>query len=88
MRNDDKIKGFIDDVGISIDIVIAIIHRMAYPFRGKIAEHAEKRMEKLFTYAGISENDTNIREHYKDLEWFLSVSERIAGYALGGLERS
>ena len=45
-------------------------------------------MEKLFTYAGISENDTNIREHYKDLEWFLSVSERIAGYALGGLERS
>ena len=55
LRNDDKIKGFIDDVGISIDIVIAIIHRTAYPFRGKIAEHAEKRMEELFTAAGISE---------------------------------
>jgi hypothetical protein len=46
LRNDDKIKGFIVDVGISIDIVIAIIHRTAYPFRGKIAEHAEKRMEE------------------------------------------
>jgi hypothetical protein len=88
LRNDDKIKGFIDDVGISIDIVIAIIHRTAYPFRGKIAEHAEKRMEELFTYAGISENDTNIREHYKDLGWFLSVSERIAGYVLGDFEHS
>ena len=88
LRNDDKIKGFIVDVGISIDIVIAIIHRTAYPFRGKTAEHAEKRIEEIFTYAGIPKYDTQTREHYKDLGWFLSVSERIAGYALGGLERS
>ena len=88
LRNDNKIKDFINDVGISIDIVIAIIHRTAYPFRGKIAEHAEKRMEELFTYIGIAENDTNTREHYKDLGWFLSVSERIAGYALGDFEHS
>ena len=88
LRNDDKIKRFINDVGISIDIVIAIIHRTAYPFRGKTAEHAEKRIEEIFTYAGIPKYDTQTREHYKDLGWFLSVSERIAGYALGGLERS
>ncbi len=88
LRNDDNIKGFINDVGISIDIVIAIIHRTAYPFRGKIADHAEKRMKELFTYTGIAENDTNTREHYQDLGWFLSVSERIAGYALGGFEHS
>jgi hypothetical protein len=88
LRNDDKIKDLIKAVGINIDIVIAIIHRTAYPFRGKIAQHAEKRMEELFNYAGISEDDIDTREHYKDLGWFLSVSERIAGYALGGLERS
>jgi hypothetical protein len=88
LRNDDNIKDLIKDVGINIDIVIAIIHRTAYPFRGKIAQHAEKRMEELFNYAGISENDTNSREHYKELGWFLSVSERIAGYALGGIDRS
>jgi hypothetical protein len=88
LRNDDKIKDLIKAVGINIDIVIAIIHRTAYPFRGKIAQHAEKRMEELFNYAGISEDDSNTREHYKDLGWFLSVSERIAGYALGGIERS
>jgi len=88
LRNDDNIKGFIKAVGINIDIVVAIIHRTAYPFRGKIAEHAEKRMEELFTYTGIAENDTKTRKHYQDLGWFLSVSERIAGYALGGFERS
>jgi hypothetical protein len=86
IRNDNKIKGFIEEIGINIDIVIAIIHRTAYPFKGKIAEHAKKRIEELFTYAGIDESDIKIRQHYKDLGWFLSVSERIAGYALGDLE--
>ena len=36
LRNDDKIKRSIDEIGINIDIVIALIHRTAYPFRGKI----------------------------------------------------
>jgi hypothetical protein len=88
IRNDEKITKFIEAVGINIDIVIAIIHRTAYPFRGKISEHAEKRMEELFTHAGIAEFDTKARQHYKDLGWFLSVSERIAGYALGDFKRS
>lgn len=88
IRNDEKITKFIEGVGINIDILIAIIHRTAYPFKGKIAEHAEKRMEELFTYAGIAEIDTKTRQHYKDLGWFLSVSERIAGYALGDFKHS
>lgn len=88
IRNDEKINKFIEGIGINIDIVIAIIHRTAYPYKGKIAEHAEKRIEELFTYAGIPENDTKTRQHYKDLGWFLSVSERIAGYALGDFEHS
>jgi hypothetical protein len=88
IRHDEKIKKFIDDVGINIDIVIAIIHRTAYPYKGRIAEHAEKRMEELFTHAGIDENDSKRRQHCRDLGWFLSVSERIAGYALGNFEHS
>ena len=88
LRNDKRIKRFIDDIEINIDIVIALIHRTAYPFRGKIAEQAKKRMQELFTHAGIPESDTLKREHYERLGWFLSVSERIAGYALGNFERA
>ena len=88
LRNDKRIKRFIDDIEINIDIVIALIHRTAYPFRGKIAEQAKKRMQELFTYAGIPENDTLKRKHYERLGWLLSVSERIAGYALGNFERA
>lgn len=88
IRNDCKIRKFIDAVGIDINIVIAIIHRTAYPFRGKTAYDAEKRMQELFEYAGIDKNDTKTSKHYNDLGWFLSISERIAGYSLGGLEHS
>ena len=35
LRNDSKIRKFIDIAGIDIDVVIAIIYRTAYPFKGK-----------------------------------------------------
>jgi hypothetical protein len=45
-------------------------------------------MNQLLTDAGISNNDTKKRKHYEDLGWFLSVSERVAGYALDGFEHA
>jgi hypothetical protein len=88
IRNDRKIGKFIDAVGININIVIAMIYRTAYPFKGKIAQYAENRMQELFKYAGIDDKDAKTRKHYNDLGWFLSISERIAGYSLGGLDHS
>jgi Acetyltransferase (GNAT) family len=88
IRNDGKIKRFIDDLEINIDIVIALIYRTAYPFKGIIADQANKRIQELFTSAGISDNDITIRKHYEELGWFLSISDRIAGYCLGNFEHS
>jgi len=88
IRSDAKINEFVRDVGLNLDIVIAIIHRTAFPFRDEIAEHARKRMHTLFTDAGIPEGDTTTRKHFEDLGWFLSVAERVAGYALGDFEHS
>jgi hypothetical protein len=88
LRHDERIMKFIEEAGINIDIVMALIHRTAYPFDGEIKENAEKRMQDLFTAAGIPEDDLNTRKHYEELGWFLSVSERIAGYALGDFDRS
>jgi hypothetical protein len=45
-------------------------------------------MHTLFTDARIPESDTATRKHYEDLGWFLSVAERVAGYALGDFEHS
>lgn len=88
IRNDEKIQKFIKDVGINTDIVIALIHRTAYPFKGEIAEHARKRIQELFTKAGIPEDDLETRKRYEELGWFLSIAERMAGYALGNFDHS
>jgi hypothetical protein len=88
LRKDKRIKKFIDDIGISLELVIAIIYRTTYPFKDKNAEHARKRMQELFLEAGIPENDIKSREHYEHLGWLLSVCERMAGYALGDFEHA
>jgi hypothetical protein len=88
LRHDKKIRKFIDDIDINLDMVIAIIYRTTYPFKGENAEHARMRMQELFLDAGIPENDTKTREHYEYLGWLLSVCERMAGYALGDYEHA
>jgi hypothetical protein len=45
-------------------------------------------MDALFTDAGIPKDDLATRRKYEDLGWFLSVAERVAGYALGDFEHS
>ncbi len=103
LRSDSKIKKLIDIAGIDINIVIAIIYRTAYPFKGEIADIATKRIYKLLVFKGLlkdcnnidNDNKNNINdsefskkivEHYQRLGWFLSVCERIAGYALEDFE--
>lgn len=89
LRNDPKIKRFIEIADIDIDIVIAIIYRTAYPFTGKIAEYATKRINDLIEKQtnGHQENKDKL-VHYQQLGWFLSICERIAGYALGDFEHA
>ena len=88
LRHDKKIKKFIDEIDISLDLVIAVIYRTTYPFKGENAEHAKKRMHELFLDAGLPEDDIRTREHYEYLGWLLSVCERMAGYALGDYEHA
>jgi len=103
LRSDLKIKKFIEIAGIDINAVIAIIYRTAYPFRGEIVDIATKRIYKLLLIKGLLKDGDNIYddnnsndselskkivEHYLQLGWFLSVCERIAGYALGDFEYS
>jgi hypothetical protein len=83
IRTDQKLARLIDSFGIDLNIVIAIIHRTTYPFLGAQKEHALKRMQELFSLAGIDEVDTSTRQHYEKLGLFLSICDRIAGYCLG-----
>ena len=88
IRNDPKIREFITNANLNIDLVMALIHRTAYPFKGEIAQYATMKINELFDAAGISKTDLKTRDRFWNLGWFLSVSERIAGYALGNYEHA
>jgi hypothetical protein len=88
IRHDREIRRLIEDANLSIDIVAAIIHRTAYPFKGENEGYARKRMDELFTAAGIGQSDIELRNRYAEMGWFLSVAERVAGYALGDFGKS
>lgn len=88
IRNDKKILTFIDVVGLNVNIVMALIHRTAYPFKGKLASTSTNRINELLFKSGINLNDAQLRKKYHDLGWFLSVAERVAGYTFGDFEHS
>ena len=88
IRNDAKIKEFIANANLNIDLLMILIHRTAYPFKGEIEQYATRKIDELFDEAGISRQDLKTRERFWSLGWFLSVSERIAGYALGNYEHA
>jgi hypothetical protein len=89
---------FIDAIGIDVNIVMAIIYRTAYPFKGDIAKNAMERIEELLSIKDLLKdkvcngtvNNIDIysqrTRHYLQLGWFLSVCERMAGYTLGDFE--
>ena len=88
LRHDNNVKRFIRDIDINLDLIVAIIYRTTFPFKGENAVHATKRIRELFEDAGIPESDTTSREHFEYLGWLLSVCERMAGYALGDYEHA
>lgn len=88
IRNDTKIRKYIQNAGLNLDIVMALIHRTAYPFEGKIAEYSMVKIRHLLDKANIPTNSKLERVSFLELGWFLSVSERIAGYALGDYEHA
>lgn len=88
IRTDAKIQNFISEAGLNIDIVLALIHRTAYPFKGKIAEISTKRINYLLSKSGIDVHNITLLKKYQDLGWFLSVAERIAGYVFGNFDHA
>jgi hypothetical protein len=80
---DIELKKLIDDAGLDIDIIMALILRTSYPWTGKFKEKPEIQMKECFQRSGLTKNDSEKQSHYEELGWFLSVADRIGGYAIG-----
>lgn len=80
----DKVtRNLIKDAGLDIEIIKALILRTSYPWTGEFKVKPEMLMKKCFQRSKITRDNPELQSHYEEIGWFLSVADRIGGYAIG-----
>jgi hypothetical protein len=80
---DKKLQGLIDAVGLDLEIIKVLILRTTYPWSGKLKENAEMQIKEAFNKSDLTRNNLQYQEHIMEMGWYLSVIDRVSGYALG-----
>ncbi|MDH3278585.1 MAG: HD domain-containing protein [Nitrosopumilus sp.] len=80
---DRELKKLIDKAELDVEIIMALILRTAYPWTGEFKQKPEMQMKECFQRSEITRDNPEQQSHYEELGWFLSVADRIGGYAIG-----
>ena len=88
ISQDAKLLDYLNNAGIDLEIIKALIYRTTYPWTGRLREEVEKKIGECFENSQSTRDDTTMRKHYEELGGFLSIVDRMAGYALGDFLRS
>ena len=83
ITEDKTIQGLLKNASLDPAIICALISRTVYPWSGSTKTITEKQMEKYFDTSSVTKDKPELCEHFKMLGHFLSVADRIGGYALG-----
>lgn len=82
---DKKLKEIINEFKLSFDIIKVLILRTTYPWEGKLKKKAEKKINTVFNVLNDKKYD---KDHIMEIGWYLSVIDRISGYAIGNFNKS
>ena len=80
---DRESKKLIQEAGLDIEIIKALILRTSYPWTGIQKQKPEIKMKECFQKSEITKDNPEKQNYYEQLGWFLSVADRIGGYAIG-----
>ncbi len=87
LSSNDELKKFLEEVKLDLNIIKALILRTTFPWKGEFKENAERQIQQCFEESEITRNNKKIQDHYMRLGWFLSIVDRISGYALGDFSK-
>jgi hypothetical protein len=88
VMTDEKLDGLLKDAKIDKNLIAALIHRTTYPWSGEIKETTQRKIEDCLAASEILQQDDSRKEHFRKMGWFLSVTDRIAGYTLGDFAKA
>ena len=76
------------NANIDFNIICALILRTVYPWTGNIKSETEEEIKNYLISSSITRGDTEKQAHFLNLGHFLSISDRIGGYALGDFSKA
>jgi hypothetical protein len=87
LTSNEKLKKFLEEVKLDLNIIKALILRTTFPWKGKLKENSERQIKQCFEESEITRNNKEKQDHYMQLGWFLSIVDRVSGYALGDFSK-
>ncbi|HEY4680084.1 MAG TPA: hypothetical protein VIH04_02335 [Nitrosarchaeum sp.] len=85
---DKRLRKLLDAANLDLEIIKVLILRTTYPWSGSLKENAERQIKECFRNSELTKNDESKQEHFMNLGWYLSVADRISGYALGDFSKA
>ena len=85
---DRKLRQLLDEAKLDLEIIKILILRTTYPWAGQLRKNAEQQIQECFRNSELTRNNLQYQEHIMELGWFLSVVDRISGYALGDFSKA
>ncbi len=85
---DKKLRQLINEANLDLEIIKVLILRTTYPWSGKLKENAETEIKRCFDRSDLTRNNLPYQEHIMEMGWYLSVVDRISGYALGDFAKA
>lgn len=85
---DKKLQQLINVAKADLEIIKVLILRTTYPWSGELRKNAEKQIEECFINSDLTRTDKVYQEHIRQMGKYLSVVDRISGYALGDFSRA
>ncbi len=85
---DKKLRQLINDAKIDLEVIKVLILRTTYPWSGKLKNNAENQIKECFSNSDLTRNNLPYQEHIIEMGWYLSVVDRVSGYALGDFSKA
>jgi len=80
---DKKLSQLITAANLDLEIIKVLILRTTYPWSGQLKDNAEIQIKQSFDNSDLTRNNLPYQEHILEMGRYLSVVDRISGYALG-----
>jgi len=88
IATDRKLSQLIKTANIDLEIIKVLILRTTYPWMGELKKNAEEQIKQCFHNSEVTRNNTEYQKHIMDIGWYLTVVDRISGYALGDFSKA